>query len=59
MVGQGSCSKSVSDEEAHRPRKAEPCTEINSGVTSSPARLFPFFIFRLDSFCYVSISFFL
>ncbi|MCY9026879.1 hypothetical protein MOF32_28810, partial [Priestia megaterium] len=39
------------------PRKAEPCTEINSGVTSSSAHLFPFSVFRLDSFYYVPTFF--
>jgi hypothetical protein len=28
--------RSVCDEEAHPPRKAKSCTEINSGVTSHP-----------------------
>jgi len=40
--------RSASDEEAHRPRKAKPCTEINSGVTSSPAHVSNLFVFRLD-----------
>ncbi|MDR7243038.1 hypothetical protein [Priestia megaterium] len=31
-----------------RPRKAKSCTEINSGVTSSPAYLSHLFVFRLE-----------
>ncbi|MFL0493342.1 hypothetical protein [Priestia megaterium] len=31
-----------------RPRKAKPCTEINSGVTSSPDYLSHLFVFRMD-----------
>ncbi|MGG0590643.1 hypothetical protein ABEY80_12425 [Priestia megaterium] len=45
--GEDSCGKSATGETPHagaqatrrlsgRPRKAKPCTEINSGVTSSP-----------------------
>ncbi|MDE8675504.1 hypothetical protein [Priestia sp. SB1] len=41
-----------------RPRKAKSCTEINCGVISSPAHVFYLFVFRLDPFRYVSISFF-
>ncbi|WP_192885541.1 hypothetical protein [Priestia megaterium] len=41
-----------------RPRKAKSCTEINSGVTSSPAHLSNWLIYRLDGFRYVSISFY-
>ncbi|MGE7304838.1 hypothetical protein ACQKJG_13540 [Priestia megaterium] len=59
--GQGvdSCGKSGRDETPPagtqatrrlilRPRKAKPCTEINSGVTSSPDHLSNLFVFRWD-----------
>jgi len=36
-----------------RPRKAKPCMEINSGVTSSPIHVPRLFVFRLYSFSYV------
>ncbi|MBY0061508.1 MULTISPECIES: hypothetical protein [Priestia] len=31
-----------------RPRKAKPCTEINSGVTSGSAHVSHLFVFRLN-----------
>ncbi|WP_192885639.1 hypothetical protein [Priestia megaterium] len=50
--GEDSCGKSGTGqplhEEAHRPRKAKSCTEINSGVTSRPDHLSNLFVFRVD-----------
>ncbi|MGG1270468.1 hypothetical protein ABE272_08705 [Priestia aryabhattai] len=41
--GEDSCEKSVRDETS---RSAKPCTEINSGETSSPDHLFLLFVFK-------------
>ncbi|MBY0196658.1 hypothetical protein H7U05_04990 [Priestia megaterium] len=55
--GEDSCGKSGTGETPRelkrrgltgRPWKAKPCTEINSGVTSSPAYLSHLFVFRLE-----------
>ncbi|WP_461672399.1 hypothetical protein [Priestia megaterium] len=56
--GVESCGKSGRDETPAgaqatrrligRPRKAKPCTEINSGVTSSPEHLSNLIVFRWD-----------
>ncbi|WP_209366593.1 hypothetical protein [Priestia megaterium] len=40
-----------------RPRKAKPCTEINSGRASSPDHASKLFVFGLDSFRSVPSSF--
>ncbi|MED4025195.1 hypothetical protein P4672_02940 [Priestia megaterium] len=55
--GEDSCGKSGTGE---TPQKAKSCTEINSGgVTSGSAHVSHLlFVFRLDSFNYVSTSFF-
>ncbi|WP_411304587.1 hypothetical protein [Priestia aryabhattai] len=49
-----SCGKSGTGE---TPQKAKPCTEINCGVSSSSAHISHLFIFRWDSFRYVSTFF--
>ncbi|MEW4263110.1 hypothetical protein Q0N30_05365 [Priestia megaterium] len=43
--GEDSCGKSGTGE---TPQKAKSCTEINSGVTSSPTYLSHLFVFRLE-----------
>ncbi|MBT2257373.1 hypothetical protein J7E64_18595 [Priestia megaterium] len=58
--GEDSCGESASDEEVIvRPRKPEYCTEIKCGVTSCSAHVSHLFVFRLNSFHYVSTSFFM
>ncbi|WP_460113686.1 hypothetical protein [Priestia megaterium] len=54
--GEDSCGKSGTDE---TPQKAKSCTEINCGVISGSAHVSHLFVFRLDSFGYVSTSFFI
>ncbi|MQR88773.1 hypothetical protein GFV16_23185 [Bacillus megaterium] len=57
--GEDSCRKNASDEKAHRSPKPESGTEISCGVTRCSAHVFHLFIFRLDSFRYVSTSSFM
>ncbi|MDF2011634.1 hypothetical protein ABEY62_21450 [Priestia megaterium] len=47
MQGEDSCGKRGLGETPQE-RKAKSCTEINSGVTSSPAHSSNLFVFRLD-----------
>ncbi|MFL7943386.1 hypothetical protein ACKA0G_23290 [Priestia megaterium] len=64
--GEDSCGKSGTDEtphsesgeEAQRPQKTKPCTEINCGVISGSAHVSHLFVSRLKSFCYVPASFY-
>ncbi|PFR95950.1 hypothetical protein [Priestia megaterium] len=59
--GEDSCGKSASDEEAHRPPAETSvfCAKIKCSVTSCSAHVSYLFVFRLNSFRYVSISFFM